>query len=99
MAAVSTSDLLSVLATIFEEEVTPQWNRATVLANVLPKSEGMSRNINVDVEDSDGQGATGYTAYTDGSDISTYTPRPDVTETLSPRSQTDVPCSGALVRR
>ena len=73
MAAVSTSDLLSVLATIFEEEVTPQWNRATVLANVLPKSEGTSRNINVDVEDADGQGATGYTAYTDGTDIASYT--------------------------
>lgn len=50
MAAVDLASVTNALATIFEDDIVSQFNRATVLSKLLPFKEGESKNLAWDVE-------------------------------------------------
>jgi hypothetical protein len=70
MAVLNLSNVSGALATLFEDQIASQWNRAVVLTQLLPFKPGESKNIQWDVEDQDG--APGTSVLADGADVSTY---------------------------
>jgi hypothetical protein len=70
MSTVNLSAIAGALATLFEDDIPSQFNRAVVLSQVLPFKPGESQNLAWDVRATDG--AAGSSVLADGTDVSTY---------------------------
>jgi hypothetical protein len=71
-SAVTYSNLSPVLATLFEDDVQEQLNRAGVLFKALPKRDSFSRNINVAVRATSGLVASTGIYLAPGADVTTF---------------------------
>lgn len=72
MASIALSDITSALATLFEDQLVAQWNRAVVLTKLLPVVQGTSQNINWDVKATDGSVAHTSSMIAEGATVSTF---------------------------
>lgn len=72
MAAIALSDITSALATLFEDQLVAQWNRAVVLTKLLPVVQGSAQNINWDVKATDGSVAHTSSMIAEGATVSTF---------------------------
>jgi hypothetical protein len=72
MSSITLSTITSQLATLFEDELVAQWNRAVVLSKLLPVKPGISQNINWDVKATDGSVAYTSANITEGGTVSTF---------------------------
>lgn len=72
MSSITLSNITSALATLFEDQLVAQWNRAVVLTKLLPVVEGQAQNINWDVKATDGSTAHGSSMISEGGTVSTF---------------------------
>lgn len=72
MASIALSDITSALATLFEDQLVAQWNRAVVLTKLLPVVQGSAQNINWDIKGTDGSVAHGSSMIAEGATVSTF---------------------------
>lgn len=73
MASATTyANLSPVLATLFEDDVQEQLNRAAVAVHLLPKRDSFSRNINIPIRATSGQVASSAIYLAPGADVSQF---------------------------
>jgi hypothetical protein len=64
--AVVQADITAALATLFEDVLATQWNRAVVFSKLIPCKGSYGQNINWDIRDVDGSTAAGSSMVAEG---------------------------------